>query len=69
MYIVALSSEAKKMVTDSNKDKKVIHSLDSLSYLKVDPLNFLNFRCQDYDNRIISVEQECILHGDGAKEA
>lgn len=37
---------------------KMIHSLDSLSYLKVDKLNFINFKCQDYNNRVISIEQE-----------
>lgn len=26
--------------------------------MKIDPLNYLYFRCQYYDNRIISVEQE-----------
>jgi len=36
----------------------MIHSLDSLSYLKVDALNFVNFKCQDYGNRVISIEQE-----------
>jgi len=36
----------------------MIHSLDSLSFLKVDKINFINFKCQDYNNRIISVEQE-----------
>lgn len=36
----------------------MIHSLDSLSFLKVDKINFINFKCQDYNNRIISIEQE-----------
>ena len=42
----------------------MIHSLDSLSFLKVDPYNYLNFRCQDYNNRVISVEQEYIKDHD-----
>ena len=36
----------------------MIHSLDSLSFLKVDELNYLNFKCQDYNNRVVSIEQE-----------
>jgi hypothetical protein len=36
----------------------MIHSLDSLSYLKVESMNFINFKCQDYNNRVISIEQE-----------
>ena len=29
-----------------------------MSFLKIDPKNHLNFHCQDYNNRIISVEDE-----------
>jgi hypothetical protein len=35
---------------------KMMHSLDSLSYLKVDGINYINFRCQDYENRVMSIE-------------
>jgi hypothetical protein len=43
----------------------MIHSLDSLSFLKVDEFNYLSFRCQDYDNRVISIEQEYIKERNG----
>lgn len=36
----------------------MIHSLDSLSFLKVDPTNLMNFKCQEYSNRVVSIEQE-----------
>ena len=36
----------------------MIHSLDSMSFLKVEGINQLTFYCQDYNNRIISIEQE-----------
>lgn len=36
----------------------MIHSLTSMSYLKVENINFINFKCQNYNNRIISIEQE-----------
>jgi hypothetical protein len=36
----------------------VIHSLDSFGFLKIDPSNHLYFKCQYYDNRTISIEQE-----------
>jgi len=58
MNILALGSTSKKELRGSDGSKKMIHSLDSLSYLKVDPLNFINFKCQDYGNRVISIEQE-----------
>lgn len=34
------------------------HSLDSFSFLKIDPLNLISFKCQDPEDRIISVQQE-----------
>lgn len=40
-----------------------MHSLDSLSYLKIDPINYINFRCQDYNNRVMSIEQEWSMMG------
>ena len=43
---------------DNEGQQKLIHSLDSLSFLKVEGINMLNFCCQDYNNRIISIEQE-----------
>lgn len=36
----------------------MIHSLNSLTYLKLEKINFINFKWQSYDNRIVSVEQE-----------
>jgi hypothetical protein len=56
MNVLAMGSIPKKELKGSDGSKKMIHSLDSLSYLKVDPLNFINFKCQDYGNRVISIE-------------
>lgn len=42
----------------------MIHSLDSLSFLKVEPINFLNYQCQDYNNRVISIEHEWQSRGE-----
>ena len=60
LNVLALGSSYKRPLKDSEGVTKMIHSLDSLSFLKVDEYNFLSFRCQDYDNRIISIEQEYI---------
>lgn len=54
--ILALGSTQKRPVMDCDGQQKMIHSLDSLSFLKVDKVNFLNYQCQDYNNRVISVE-------------
>ena len=56
--ILALGSKPKRPLIANDGSSKMIHSLDSLSFLKVDPLNYMNFKCQDYGNRIISIEQE-----------
>jgi hypothetical protein len=45
-----------------------MHSLESLSFLKIDPYNYLSFRCQDYNNRVISIEQEWIKTTDNPDE-
>jgi hypothetical protein len=36
----------------------MVHSVDGYTFLKVDPLNFLHFNCQDPANRLVSVVQE-----------
>jgi hypothetical protein len=56
--VVSLGSCGKKELIDAEGLNKMIHSLDSLSFLKVEPINFLNFYCQDYNNRVVSIEQE-----------
>ena len=56
--VVALGSVSKRIVKDNLGFDKQLHSLDSLNYLKVDPENYVNCRCQIYENRVISIEQE-----------
>jgi hypothetical protein len=58
MNVLALGSLEMKIVKDNLGFEKILHSLNSLSYLKVDPQNFVNCRCQTYENRVISIEQE-----------
>lgn len=56
--ILALGQVPKRKLVDNEGQSKVIHSLDSLSFLKVDKTNYMNFKCQEYSNRVISIEQE-----------
>jgi len=56
--VIALGSKQKRPLKDSEGQAKMIHSLDSLSFLKPESVNFINYQCQDYNNRIISIEQE-----------
>jgi hypothetical protein len=56
MNVIALGNEDKKMLMDKDDQGKILHSLDSLNFLKCDQVNYLNFQCQTYDNRVISIE-------------
>ena len=56
--MLALGSVPKRHVLDGNGGDKMIHNLDSSSFLKVDRINFIKYECQDYNNRVISIEQE-----------
>lgn len=58
MGILSLGSTDRKAVKDFEGQDKIIHSLDSFEYLKVDKNNFINFKCQYYTNRVISIEYE-----------
>jgi DNA-directed RNA polymerase specialized sigma subunit len=36
----------------------MIHSLDAYKFLKIDKENYINYQCQYYSNRVISIEHE-----------
>ena len=55
--IIALGSEQKRMIVDDLGNDRILHSLESVNYLKIDPDNFITFECAD-ENKIISVYQE-----------
>lgn len=54
--VLSLGSLSKRGIKDHMGQNKMLHSLDSLSYLKVDQVNSITFECQDYNNRVISIE-------------
>lgn len=56
--VVAVGNKNKRALIDSEGTSKMIHSLDSLSFLKVEGINQVTFYCQDYNNRIVAIEQE-----------
>ena len=58
MNVVALGTAEKHKLKDSDGDSRMIHSLDSLSFLKLESSNFINFKFQSFCNRVISIEQE-----------
>ena len=58
LNVLALGKIERRKLSSIDGQMKMIHSLDSKSFLKVDKINYVNFKCQDYNNRIISIEQE-----------
>ena len=56
--MLSVGTVEKKKIQDVDGYDKMIHSFDSLSYLKLSSSNFIKLACQDYDNRVVSVQQE-----------
>lgn len=57
------------MIVDDLGNDRILHSLESVNYLKIDPDNFITFECAD-ENKIISVYQEYskFLYDDAQKQ-
>jgi hypothetical protein len=56
--IVALGSIDKREMVDSAGQERMLHSLQSVNYLKVDPENYLLFASAKPDKMEIKVQQE-----------
>lgn len=52
--IIGLGSAQKRGIADDLGNDRILHSLESVNYLKIDPDNFITFECAD-ENKIISV--------------
>ena len=46
------------MVKDNLGDQRLMRSLGSVTYLKLEPTNHIYFKCQFYDNRRISIREQ-----------
>ena len=53
--MTALGSIQKRMIQDNEDNDRMIHSLESVDFLKVDPENYILFECAD-EEKVISVE-------------
>lgn len=56
--ILALGSKDKRALVDNMKQNRMIHSLESCNYLKVDPSNYLLYACAKYEDRQVQIQQE-----------
>ena len=52
-----MGSLQKRLIKDENQKERMIHSLESVNFLKVDPQNYIVFQFAD-EVKIISVQQE-----------
>jgi len=63
--VLALGEKPSRIITDDKGAPRMIHSLGSCNYLKIDPSNHLLFACQYYDNRQVSIQEQYL---DGKEE-
>lgn len=56
--MLSLGSNAKRSIVDSKGVDKMIHSLESVNFLKQDKDNFVLFACTDPECKVISIQQE-----------
>jgi histidinol-phosphate/aromatic aminotransferase/cobyric acid decarboxylase-like protein len=57
LNIIALGAIDKREAKDEKGGERMVHSLESVNYLKVNKGNFVLFECADED-RVISIQQE-----------
>jgi len=65
MWVLSMGSDEQRVIEDNNGVHRMIHSLESCNFLKVDKENFLVFECAKSSNRIVSINQEYVKKGDG----
>lgn len=58
MQILNMSQVPRKVIRDYQKQKTVLHSLDSPSFLKLEPSNFIHLKYFQDDDREIIIYQE-----------
>ena len=58
IQIIGLGSRDKRAVKDHSGTDRVLHALNGYNYLKLEPKNYLFFKCQKYSERTISIQQE-----------
>jgi hypothetical protein len=55
MWVLSMGSDEQRIIQDSKGVDRMIHSLESCNFLKVDKNNFIVFECAKSSNRIISI--------------
>jgi hypothetical protein len=69
MWVLSMGSDEQRVIQDINGVDRMIHSLESCNFLKVDKNNFIVFECAKDSDRIVSIKQEYVKKGDGENSA
>lgn len=56
--VINLGSNLKKKVTDQMGNTRIMHSLGSCNYLRLEKKNHIHFKCQFYDNRRVCIQDQ-----------
>jgi len=65
--VIALGSNLRRPLLDGDGNDRMIHSLESMSFLKADPENYIHFASQNMSKREIQIQYE-YKEGDLGKE-
>ena len=68
MSILSLGSIEKRHLVDNKGVDRMLHSLESVNFLKVDKGNYIVFECANGDERQISIQQEYFKGKGGENE-
>jgi len=55
MQVLSLGSFDKRPLVDNKGIDRMIHSLESVNFLKVDRNNYIVFECANGDERVVSI--------------
>ena len=58
MQVLALGNNQKKITKDESGQELMLHSLNSVNYLKTHPTNCVQFDFSDSDKKVITVQQQ-----------
>lgn len=58
--IIGLGLKDAIKVTDNEGNDRMLHSLGSCNYLKIEPSNHIMFACQFYNKRTICIQEQYI---------
>lgn len=56
MNVLTMNTKEQRSLVDATGQNKMIHSIVSFDFLKLENTNLINFKCQDYNYRIIGIE-------------